>query len=86
VVETFSGSFSVQNDAFGKVTSLKEDQNEMNLSVYGPGGKGFGTGALFEYTLVPQKRDFQEDVREKPIYRDCQGRNFTMSILLCRKM
>ena len=58
----------------------------------GPGGNEFGTEALFEHILVPQKQDFLEDAarfpgrgRRKAKNKKFHGRNFIELMLLYRK-
>ena len=58
----------------------------------GPGGNEFGTEALFEHILVPQKQDFLEDAarfpgrcQRKAKNKKFHGRNFIELMLLYRK-
>ena len=71
---------------------MEEVKNDVYQSSCVSGGEEFGTEALFEQTLVPQKQDFLEDVtrflgrcQRKVENKKFHGRNFIELMLLYRK-
>ena len=79
---------------------MEERKNDAQHSICVPGGKEFGTEALFEHILVPQKQDFREDVarfleeearflgrhQRKVKNKKFHGRNVMKLMLLYRKI
>ena len=72
---------------------MEDGKNDVQQSICVPGGIEFGTEALFEHTLVPQKQDFLEDAARFP--GRCQrkaknkrfhGRNLMKLMPLYRKL
>jgi len=55
-----------RRDFSGKYRPWKMGRMMCSNRSCGSGGKEFGTEALFEHTLVPQKQDFLEDAARFP--------------------